>query len=174
MNIGATHHMTKEKCIFLGYALGYKGVIYYHRGKQRLFISRYVIYDENVFPFHTHMVPVSSNTSVLVHHHILVLVVRPSPPGHLHFVATVPVRQNVVGFDVLDESLGSDGTSESAASLLQSSAKGSFEHEDTSAVWFNTLRLCLYPKPLILQLIPFPSNTSQNLCCMSIMHLSLR
>lgn len=41
------------QCVFLGYSLGYKGVICFHRGKQRLFISSHVIHDETLFPFHT-------------------------------------------------------------------------------------------------------------------------
>lgn len=79
------------------------------------------------------MVFISSNVSIHVHHPILFPVVLPSPPGHLHFVATAPVKHNDAGFDVLDESSGLDGTSESTSSLLQSSTTGSFEHGDTSA-----------------------------------------
>lgn len=41
-----------EQCVFLGYLLGYKGVVCYHRLSKRLFIFRHVVHDETVFPFH--------------------------------------------------------------------------------------------------------------------------
>lgn len=37
-------------CVFVGYALGYKGVICYHLQTQKLLISRHVVHDESVFP----------------------------------------------------------------------------------------------------------------------------
>lgn len=39
------------KCVFLGYALGYKGVICYSIEQNRLWISRHVVHDETSFPF---------------------------------------------------------------------------------------------------------------------------
>lgn len=37
-------------CIFLGYANGYKSVIYYHPHTRKFIISRHVIYNEDLFP----------------------------------------------------------------------------------------------------------------------------
>ncbi|KAM2231636.1 hypothetical protein ACFX1S_015876 [Malus domestica] len=45
------------KCIFLGYATKYKGYICYEVSKQRVYISRHVVFDEDQFPY----------TSLLVH-----------------------------------------------------------------------------------------------------------
>jgi hypothetical protein len=39
------------KCVFLGYAIKYKGYLCYHVYIIRLFISRYVIFDEQQFPY---------------------------------------------------------------------------------------------------------------------------
>lgn len=37
--------------MFLGFAAGYKGVIYYDISTRKLVLSRHVIHDESVFPF---------------------------------------------------------------------------------------------------------------------------
>ncbi|PRQ51221.1 putative RNA-directed DNA polymerase [Rosa chinensis] len=39
------------KCVFLGYALGYKGVFCYSIEKNKLWMCRHVIHDESIFPF---------------------------------------------------------------------------------------------------------------------------
>jgi hypothetical protein len=39
------------KCVFLGYAIKYKGYLCYHVPTLRLFISRHVIFDEHQFPY---------------------------------------------------------------------------------------------------------------------------
>ncbi|KAM1047539.1 hypothetical protein ACFX2C_026882 [Malus domestica] len=52
-----------DECVFVGYSIGYKGVLCYNRTTQRLLLSRHVIYDENVFPFkksHSSSVNISS------------------------------------------------------------------------------------------------------------------
>ena len=40
-----------ERCIFLGYLMGYKGVICYNPNTKRCIISRHVLFDEMVFPY---------------------------------------------------------------------------------------------------------------------------
>lgn len=40
-----------DECVFLGYSLGYKGVLCYNRNTKRLLMSRHVIHDESVYPF---------------------------------------------------------------------------------------------------------------------------
>ncbi|KAM1789190.1 hypothetical protein ACFX11_039377 [Malus domestica] len=45
------------KCLFLGYATKYKGYICYEVSKQRIYISRHVVFDESQFPY----------TNLLVH-----------------------------------------------------------------------------------------------------------
>lgn len=49
------------QCVFLGYALGYKGVFCYSIPQDRLWMSRHVVHDETIFPFLTHA---SSSSSV--------------------------------------------------------------------------------------------------------------
>lgn len=48
------------QCIFLGYALGYKGVICFSPKHHKLWISRHVIHDETCFPFKTFAQPLTS------------------------------------------------------------------------------------------------------------------
>lgn len=48
------------QCVFLGYALGYKGVFCYNISQNKLWLSRHVIHDETVFPFLVTPPPVSS------------------------------------------------------------------------------------------------------------------
>ncbi|KAM5572540.1 hypothetical protein ABKV19_012545 [Rosa sericea] len=47
------------KCVFLGYALGYKGVFCYSVPQNKLWMSRHVIHDETSFPFLSSSHPVS-------------------------------------------------------------------------------------------------------------------
>ncbi|XP_004301682.1 PREDICTED: uncharacterized protein LOC101303134 [Fragaria vesca subsp. vesca] len=54
------------QCVFLGYALGYKGVFCYSISKNKLWLSRHVVHDESLFPF-LHVVspkpaPISSSS----------------------------------------------------------------------------------------------------------------
>lgn len=54
-------------CFFVGYAVGYKGMICFHRQSRKLIISRHVIYDETMFPYKNvdfTRVQVSDNTQV--------------------------------------------------------------------------------------------------------------
>lgn len=37
-------------CVFVGYALGYKGVICFHPQTRKFIISRRVLHDESLFP----------------------------------------------------------------------------------------------------------------------------
>lgn len=39
------------QCVFLGYALGYKGLFCYSITHNKLWMSRHVIHDESIFPF---------------------------------------------------------------------------------------------------------------------------
>ncbi|KAM1741307.1 hypothetical protein ACFX12_011446 [Malus domestica] len=39
------------QCVFLGYSIGYKGVICYHVQTKKCFISRHVVFYESVFPY---------------------------------------------------------------------------------------------------------------------------
>ncbi|KAM1493067.1 hypothetical protein PS1_025262 [Malus domestica] len=39
------------QCVFLGYALGYKGVVCYNVKTRKMILSRHVIHDESVFPY---------------------------------------------------------------------------------------------------------------------------
>lgn len=39
------------QCVFLGYALGYKGVVCYSISRKKLWLARHVIHDETCFPF---------------------------------------------------------------------------------------------------------------------------
>ncbi|KAM1755844.1 hypothetical protein ACFX12_008126 [Malus domestica] len=55
------------KCIFLGYATKYNGYICYEVSKQRVYISRHVVFDENQFPYTTllvHSTPSYQSSSV--------------------------------------------------------------------------------------------------------------
>lgn len=65
------------QCVFLGYALGYKGVICYNLAHNKLWISRHVIHDETCFPFLTISSSVVSliDLSTLFSHSM-------SPPTH--------------------------------------------------------------------------------------------
>ncbi|BBH08831.1 hypothetical protein Prudu_021147 [Prunus dulcis] len=51
------------KCVFLGYATGYKGVIGYNCATAKCVISRDVIHDESVYPFVSPITPQQSSTS---------------------------------------------------------------------------------------------------------------
>ncbi|KAI5313376.1 hypothetical protein L3X38_042550 [Prunus dulcis] len=51
------------KCVFLGYATGYKGVIGYNCATAKCVISRDVIHDESVYPFMSPITPQQSSTS---------------------------------------------------------------------------------------------------------------
>ncbi|PRQ57095.1 putative RNA-directed DNA polymerase [Rosa chinensis] len=48
-------------CVFLGYALGYKGVFCYNVEKNKLWMSRHVVHDETIFPYH--ITPASKSTA---------------------------------------------------------------------------------------------------------------
>jgi hypothetical protein len=48
------------QCVFLGYALGYKGVFCYSIVQNRLWMSRHVVHDESTFPFLTSHASTSS------------------------------------------------------------------------------------------------------------------
>lgn len=39
------------RCVFMGYGMGYKGVIFYNMTTRELIFSRHVIHDELVFPY---------------------------------------------------------------------------------------------------------------------------
>ncbi|GAB2294442.1 hypothetical protein Dimus_038297 [Dionaea muscipula] len=41
------------RCVFIGFAVGYKGFVCYHLGTGKLIVSRHVMFDETFFPFHT-------------------------------------------------------------------------------------------------------------------------
>lgn len=45
-----------SKCVFLGYALGYKRAIYYDLESKRLILSRYAVHNEDEFPYRTESV----------------------------------------------------------------------------------------------------------------------
>ena len=53
-------------CVFLGYAPNFKGYICYDVSKKRSYISRHVVFNENVFPYHelvtTHQLSSASTT----------------------------------------------------------------------------------------------------------------
>ncbi|KAI5346452.1 hypothetical protein L3X38_014331 [Prunus dulcis] len=51
------------KCVFLGYATGYKGVIGYNCATAKCVISRDVIHDESVYPFVSPITPQQFSTS---------------------------------------------------------------------------------------------------------------
>lgn len=38
-------------CVFMGYLLGYKGVLCYNCSTSKFLVSRHVIHDETIFPF---------------------------------------------------------------------------------------------------------------------------
>ncbi|CAL8084538.1 unnamed protein product [Prunus armeniaca] len=46
-------HFRSSQCVFVGYTLDYKGYLCFRISTSRLYISRHVIFDENVFPFAT-------------------------------------------------------------------------------------------------------------------------
>lgn len=48
-------------CVFMGYALGYKGVICFHPKSSKFIISRHVIHNEDLFPYKS--LHTSQNTS---------------------------------------------------------------------------------------------------------------
>ena len=54
-----------DECVFLGYSLGYKGVLCYNRNTKRLLMSRHVIHNESVFPFQSVCPP--NMSSSLIH-----------------------------------------------------------------------------------------------------------
>lgn len=63
-----------------GYAFGYKGVLCYNRLNKGLFVFRYVIHDEQVFPFHNKGPMVGSAQGITVsnrYHPIIVPYVLP-------------------------------------------------------------------------------------------------
>ena len=69
-----------NQCVFVGYALGYKGVLCYNRAKIRLYISRHVIHDKQTFPFyHSSSSTCAQNVDgpVSRHHHMIVPYVLP-------------------------------------------------------------------------------------------------
>lgn len=43
-----------HQCVFLGYSMGYKGVLCYDLQTQKILISRHVIHNEDIFPFKNH------------------------------------------------------------------------------------------------------------------------
>lgn len=49
--------------MFLGFAAGYKGVVCYNTGNNKLIISRHMIHDESVFPYKLQGLTVIGNTS---------------------------------------------------------------------------------------------------------------
>lgn len=49
------------QCIFMGFFIGYKGVICYEKQTGRLIVPRHVIHDEEVFPFKSAVKPHNSN-----------------------------------------------------------------------------------------------------------------
>lgn len=57
-----------DMCVFLGYSVGYKGVLCYNRTTKRLLLFRHVVHDESVFPFQSsgsltlHQSPVLSSS----------------------------------------------------------------------------------------------------------------
>ena len=63
-------------CVFLGFAAGYKGVVCYDRGSNKLILSRHVIHDESVFPYKTQGFPVNGNAGRTQHANISPLVVQ--------------------------------------------------------------------------------------------------
>ncbi|KAM1541869.1 hypothetical protein ACFX15_011235 [Malus domestica] len=63
------------QCVFLGYALGYKGVVCYNVETRKMILSRHVIHDESVFPYtilHSTKVSDSSKTSSITQRPIVV------------------------------------------------------------------------------------------------------
>ncbi|KAI5322358.1 hypothetical protein L3X38_031430 [Prunus dulcis] len=51
--------------VFLGYSLGYKGVICFHPNTHKVVISRHVIYDETQFPMKNYSVSSTQSSSVM-------------------------------------------------------------------------------------------------------------
>lgn len=52
-----------SKCIFLGYKVGTKGFILLNIGTRELFVSRDVIFYENIFPYSNHSLDTSNNSN---------------------------------------------------------------------------------------------------------------
>ncbi|KAJ1700890.1 hypothetical protein LUZ63_000669 [Rhynchospora breviuscula] len=50
-------------CVFIGYAMSQKGYRCYHPPTKRIFVSRHVLFNEQVFPFHTTSSPSINNTT---------------------------------------------------------------------------------------------------------------
>lgn len=76
------------QCIFLGYALGYKGVICYNLTYNKLWLSRHVIHDESHFPLLSHTQSVSS--------HLDPAAFFPSPVPSPTLSSRVPVPGSIV------------------------------------------------------------------------------
>ncbi|KAM0982243.1 hypothetical protein ACFX2A_015487 [Malus domestica] len=108
-----------DECVFLGYSIGYKGVLCYNRNTQRLLLSRHVIHDENVFPFK------KSHSSV----HISSPVVSSQQelPRMRYIVvpnSSTPTREEIGGNDqsVDMHSMASQSSSLSSSPVLHSSS----------------------------------------------------
>lgn len=53
------------QCIFLGYLVGYKGVVCYNMQAGKLIVPRHVIHDESIFPGRKMYIPVEDDIVVL-------------------------------------------------------------------------------------------------------------
>ncbi|CAH9104736.1 unnamed protein product, partial [Cuscuta epithymum] len=68
-------------CVFLGYSVAHKGYICFHQPTSRIYISRHVVFNEDVFPYDQQPSPSSSPSR---------LPPSPSPPTLLQQAAALP------------------------------------------------------------------------------------
>ncbi|TQD95848.1 hypothetical protein C1H46_018590 [Malus baccata] len=89
------------KCVFLGYASKYKGFLCYDASKNKMYVSRHVLFDETEFPYHS-LVSTSHPSSF-------------SPlPSHISIPHPVPDQNNVL---VVPQSSSPSTSSSSSGSI---------------------------------------------------------
>ncbi|KAM2827187.1 hypothetical protein COP1_036768 [Malus domestica] len=93
------------KCIFLGYASNYKGYLCYDASKNKMYISRHVLFDETEFPYRS-LVSKSHCTTIS------------PPPSHSQTPIPVPNHSNALVLPECPASLSSDSISSGMPNLV--------------------------------------------------------
>ncbi|KAM0996802.1 hypothetical protein ACFX2C_006762 [Malus domestica] len=151
-------------CVFMGYALGYKGVICFHPKSRKFIISRHVIHDEDLFPYkslhtlHNTSQGLSYQDSTYVSSPIHSAIFLPQSVSVPNDVSSLEFVEGQSSIDLsssttMNTSLQSSGTLSHSSIVLESETTPSSSSS-------TTLMLLVFDPAQVEVILPLPSSSN--------------